>query len=239
MKKLAIFFLLILAASGSISAQDTLPRFSLRNVGNKRILIEWINRFQNIKQISIQRSSDSTKNFKTILTVADPVLPENGFLDTKAPADNMFYRVYIMLDKGVFLFSNTKRPILDTLVAKKGMMIKTDNPSLVHSLPHDTINIAVNPNNNRVKAVAWAPSKFVYTLKDGYIRINLPGDPEKKYSIRFFTLRDELLFELKELKERSFKIDKANFYHAGWFKFELYEDDALKEKNSFFLPKEF
>jgi hypothetical protein len=251
MKKLALlFFLFSLSFGKNVLAQDTLPKFSLRNVGNKRIVVEWKNRFQDIKQISIQRSADSLRNFKTILTVADPELPANGYLDTKAQADNMFYRLYIMLDRGIFLFSDTKRPVLDTAgvaIIKNGNMVRPDNPSLVQPLIPDSgfagpsVNGTVNNINlgNRPKPVEqWVPSKFVYTQKDGYVRIILP-EGEKKYSIKFYTMRDELLFELKDVKEKSFKIDKANFYKAGWYKFELLEDGEVTEKNRFFLPKEF
>lgn len=239
MNKLALLLLIGFVAAGKFPfAQDTLPRFSVKNVGNNRIVVAWFNQFQSVRQISIQRSFDSLRNFKTILTVADPSLPENGYLDTKANTDRMFYRLYIMLDKGVFMFSDTKRPVLDTAVAQKGMMIKTDNPSLVNGLPAEN---GFNPPvvNGKPRAEAWVPSKYIYTLKDGYIRISLPDEPGKKYSIKFFTVKDELLFELKDVKEKNFKIDKANFYHAGWFKFELYENDELKEKNRFYLPKEF
>ncbi|MEO5563349.1 MAG: hypothetical protein ABIR18_07940 [Chitinophagaceae bacterium] len=249
MKKLALLFWMIFLVFGNdLFAQDTLPRFSLRNVGNKRVVVEWHNRFENIRQISIQRSTDSLKNFKTILTIANPALPENGYLDTKAPSDNMFYRLYIMLDKGVFLFSNTKRPVLDTVaIALRNMttMIKADNPSLVQPLLTDsafngpqvtTGGIPQVPRGAKVEV--WVPSKHVYTLKDGYIRITLPEE-EKKYSIKFYTLRDEFLFELKDIKEKNFKIDKANFYKSGWYKFELFEDEELKEKNKFYIPKEF
>jgi hypothetical protein len=76
------------------------------------IVIGWANQFETVKQISIQRSFDSLKNFKTILTVPDPSIPENGYVDTKASNDRMFYRLYIMLDKGAFLFSDAKRPCL-------------------------------------------------------------------------------------------------------------------------------
>jgi hypothetical protein len=241
MKKFVLLSLLAFLSFGNeLFAQDTLPRFSLRNVGNRRIVVEWHNRFENIRQISIQRSADSLKNFKTILTVADPALPDNGYLDTKAPADFMFYRLYIMLDKGIFFFSDTKRPVLDTLVPKRGVMVKTDNPNLVNPLsPDNGFTGPVVNNASKPKADSWVPSKYVYTLKDGYIRITLPDEPEKKYNIKFYTLYDEFLFELKDIKERNFKIDKANFYHAGWFKFDLYENEVLKEKNRFFLPKEF
>jgi hypothetical protein len=79
----------------------------------------------------------------------------------------------------------------------------------------------------------------VYTHKDGYVQISLPSDEKKKYAIRFFEDDESFLFELKDIKERTFKIDKTNFYHAGWFRFELYEDGKLIEKHKFFLEKDF
>lgn len=237
MKKLALTLLTILTCL-LLQAQDTLPRFAVKNVGNNRIVIDWYNAFPDVKQISIQRSTDSLKNFKTLLTVPDPTVPQNGYADTKAPDNNMFYRLYIQRDKGVFLFSASMRPVWDTVVKRE--MLSTEKLNL---------NLPVIPNGNggstpaisntvAVKPDLWTASKFVYTFKDGYIRISLPED-EKKYSIKFFTEEGKPLFELKDIKDRTFKIDKANFYHSGWFKFELYEDGELKEKNKFFLPREF
>ncbi|RYG44823.1 MAG: hypothetical protein EOO01_18795 [Chitinophagaceae bacterium] len=238
MNKLILLFSLALTVAGnSLSAQDTLPKFSAKNIGNNRIVIGWVNKFENIKQIGIQRSFDSLKNYKTILTVADPTTPENGYVDTKASNDRMFYRLYILLDKGVFLFSDAKRAVLDTVIRK-------DKPTRLQN-GNFTIPIIDSGNgrpvvtNNGPRAEVWAPSKHVFTYKDGYIRINLPEDDTKKYSIKFFTAADEFLFELKDIKEKSFKIDKANFYKSGWFKFEMYENGELKEKNKFYLPKEF
>jgi hypothetical protein len=235
MNKLALLFILFLF-SPFLHAQDTLPKFSLKNIGGNRIVVGWTNSFETIKQISIQRSFDSLKNYKTILTVPDATTPQNGFVDTKAPSPNMFYRLYIMLDKGVFLFSDPKRPILDTTV--KRVMGSTENQIQgVPVIPNGQI-AAIPGANNPVKSELWSPSKFVYTYRDGYIRISLPEE-DKKYSIKFYTTDDKLLFELKDIKERNFKVDKANFYRSGWFRFELYEDGELKEKNKFFLPKEF
>jgi len=48
-----------------------------------------------------------------------------------------------------------------------------------------------------------------------------------------------MLFELKDIKQKNFKLDKTNFYHAGWFRFELYEDGKLLEKHKFYLEKDF
>ncbi len=239
MKKLILFFYVISLTAAQSFAQDTLPKFSVKNVGNNRIVIGWVNAFETVKQISIQRSFDSTRNFKTILTVADPTLPENGFADTKANHDHMFYRLYIMLDKGAYLFSDSKRPFRDTIV-KKDAAVKTDMPGLaVPVIISDSVVLGPIAPNIRPKADMFIPSKRVFTYKDGYVRVLLPDEEEKKYSIKFFTQENELLFELKEVKEKDFKIDKANFYHAGWFKFELYQDGELLEKNKFYIPKEF
>ncbi len=239
MKKAAFCILLFLGSFSSLLAQDTLPNFSVRNAGNNRIIIGWNNTFETVKQISIQRSFDSLKNYKTILTVADPTTPQNGFVDTKATNDHMFYRLYILLDRGVYLFSDPKRPVPDT--ANLGMGMPGDK------LPLMTIDtILVDPITKQPTIVkkpvaipAFIPSRYIYTYKDGYVRISLPENPEKKYSIRFFTAEDEPLFELKDLKERSFRLDKSNFYKAGWYKFELYENGELLEKHKFYLTKEF
>ena len=237
MNKLALI-LFFLIAGMYLHAQDTLPKFTVRNIGNSRIIIEWVNPFKHANQISIQRSFDSLKNYKTILTVPDPSNPQNGYADTKAGNDQMFYRLYIMLEGGVFLFSNIKRPVWDTMTAEKRLAGLPGKPSIV--IPSIGGDSSTNiRSNNKPRIEAWTPSKFVYTYSDGYIRINLPDDAEKKYNIKFFTADDKAMFELKDVKERTFKLDKANFYRSGWYKFELYEDGKLLEKNKFFLPKEF
>jgi len=230
MKKLILAFLFIFIAGQFLCAQDTLPKFSVKNAGNNRIIISWTNKFETIKQIGIQRSFDSLRNYKTILTVPDPTTPQNGFVDTKATNDHMFYRLFILLDKGVYLFSNAKRPVLDT-------MRKIANNFIDQPMPVDSANV---PTQEVVKPkpTGFVPSKYVYTYKDGYVRINLPEN-DKKYSIKFFDNDETFLFELKDIKERVFRIDKTNFYHAGWFKFELYEDSRLIEKHKFYLEKDF
>jgi hypothetical protein len=235
MKKPTLCLVLILGFtfSAPLFAQDTLPRFSVRNVGNNRIIVGWVNSFETVKQISIQRSHDSLKNYSTILTVPDPTTKQNGFVDLKAPNDHMFYRLYILLDKGVYLFSDPKKPAIDSLT-RTNYTNRTDRLGGIDSVsvPNHGINGKNLPN-------AFRPSMHVYTHRDGYVRVNLPDDPEKKYDIKFYEENDSFLFELKNIKERTFKIDKSNFYHAGWFKFELFENGKLIEKHKFFLQREF
>jgi hypothetical protein len=256
MKKLFLTILLFCTATCSILyAQDTLPRFTLKNAGNNRIIIGWINNYPNVSQISIQRSFDSLGFYKTILTVPDPAAVQNGYLDMKAANDHMFYRIYILLDKGVYKFSTAKKPVQDTArrissvetkpdtIIVNGKLVIVPAKPVVIKLDHvqwgDSI-ATPNPNYQKPQTKAFIPSLIVYTYKDGYVRINLPDSSKsKKYSIKFFEEAGTFLFELKDIKEKDFKLDKTNFYHAGWFRFELYENDKLLEKNKFYLDNNF
>lgn len=234
MKKLLLLFLIISSFFPCILlAQDTLPKFSLSNVGNNRIIVSWTNTLPDVKQISIQRSFDSLSGFKTILTVLDPDLPQNGFADMTAINDHMFYRLYIQQDRGMYQFSNTKKPVLDTTNGLFKPMYPGGFPG---SNPDGNPN-SIYPKN---KPPGFVPSLYVYTYRDGNVNIHLPDDEKpKKYLIKFFDEGGEFLFEIKDIKERNFKIDKASFFHAGWFNFELSEDGKLIEKHKFYLEKDF
>ncbi|MDE3145125.1 MAG: hypothetical protein KGL19_13290 [Bacteroidota bacterium] len=85
----------------------------------------------------------------------------------------------------------------------------------------------------------WKPSEYIFTDHTGDISINLKEVKKHNYRISFFEEDKTLLFEIKHLKEPELVLDKENFMHSGWFYFELFEDDKLKEKNKFFIAKEF
>lgn len=222
---LIIVFLLV---SSIVYGQDTLPKFTVTNPGNNRPIIGWVNNYGLVKQISVQRSFDSLANFKTILSVTDPNSKQNGFADTKAPNGQMFYRLFVVLGPGNFYFTESKRSFPDTFrLTKNGLIDKGK----------DSANLGIKPVVP--KKPDFIPSFYVYTNKDGYVFINLPDADKKKYSIKFYEENDTFLFEIKTIKETALTLDKANFIHAGWFKFELYTDDKLVEKNKFYLAKEF
>jgi hypothetical protein len=108
MKKFLLSIAVFLCA-WEISAQDTLPDFSIISRGN-RVILSWKNPYPVVKQINIQRSPDSTRNFTTIMSIPDPKLPENGFVDAKPVNNKMFYRLFILLDSGKYVFTHSKRP---------------------------------------------------------------------------------------------------------------------------------
>lgn len=208
--------------------QDTLPKFSVSSAGGNRTIIGWVNTYGLVKQISVQRSFDTLNNFKTILTVADPNSRQNGFADTKAPNGDMFYRLFVVLGPGRFFFTESKRPMSDTFRLSRNSLINRGK---------DSLDFGIRPGVPRRSD--FIPSFYVYTNKDGYLFINLPDADKKKYRIKFYEEDDSFLFELKNIKEPALTLDKANFLHAGWFKFELYNDEKLVEKNRFYLARDF
>jgi hypothetical protein len=222
--------MLMLTLAASAGAQDTLPRFTVKNMGNNKIIIGWVNAYPVIKQISIQRSFDSTRDFKTIMSVADPAAIQNGFADTKAVNDHMYYRLFINLDKGQFFFTEARQPARDTLST-------SDKQYQIIQQKKDSLSISIK--SALIRKPDFVPSFYVYTRKDGYVFINLPDADRNKYHIKFFEEDDSFLFEIKNIKDHALTLDKANFMHGGWFKFELYNEGKLIEKNKFFLAKEF
>lgn len=115
MRKLAALLLILTCTLCTYSwAQDTLPKFSVVTKGNKKAIISWVNNYPVVTQISIQRSRDSLRGFVTIMSMADPTAPQNGFVDAKAPDMNQFYRIFVVKNNGQFLFTQSKRPFWDT-----------------------------------------------------------------------------------------------------------------------------
>lgn len=261
-----IAFLTFILCSYSLRSQDTLPDFTVVN-RNGKIILSWVNDFPVIKQLSIQRSPDSLKGFKTILTLPDPSSVTNGFLDNNAPDTSSFYKLYILLDNGNYMFSKSQKPHKDLPPAanKERSRVKSnvavqpgapDNKSAAETnaavangtsasyqvqsagrtpakkrsdgLIADTVNI--------VRPETYTPSSFVFTNPDGDITIVLPPGRLNDFKIKFYEEKGNILFQINDIKEHIFTLDKSNFMHAGWFRFELFEDGKLKEKNKVRVP---
>lgn len=308
-----------------IRAQDTLPDFSAVSHSNGRVMISWHNNYSNVTQISIQRSTDSLKNFTTFLAVQHPTIPENGFTSKSAGA-GIFYRFFIVFADGKYVFSRSRRAVspgtLASVQAKSPIPSQAappaqnppDNSPAANPGPEDNqakgesqrIRFAPDDENSNKPAVKAPPAiskrppppapktilfevgdttiarlagkqilhfrdsilrktkdtlvfvnadtiqirrfvpKEVYRVstnvfagKDGNVYVSLPDASRRPYLVRFLEENNKPLFELKDVKDPSLIIDKTNFVHAGWFRFELYEDGKLKEKNKLFIPKEF
>ena len=142
MRKIILSLFICLAAHAY--AQDSLPAFSVVNKGNNRIIISWNNKYKQVKQISIQRSTDSLANFKSLITVPDPNNRQNGYMDAKAPAGNMFYRLYIHVDGANFIVTQSKRPANDSI--RTALLADTARTSITDSTYLQVVRKIIDQN---------------------------------------------------------------------------------------------
>jgi hypothetical protein len=220
MYKTAILIFLFFSFQKIASAQDTLPKITVTQLG-KNVLVSWNNPFTNVTTINIQRSGDSLKNFKTIGSVLNINQGVNGFTDPKEFIPSLqYYRVFISFEGGNYLFTASHRPGKDTLT----VMPPIDN-TIVKENPQHNLNLFV-------------PSKHVYTGKDNNVIISLPDAERKNYSIRFYEDNGRFLFELKKVPEKYLMLDKVNFRHSGLFNFEIFVNHIIVERHKFFIPKD-
>lgn len=284
MKKI-LSLLLLLFIAGKIFSQDTLPKFTLAERG-ERVTISWTNPFINLIQLNVQRSYDSLRNFSTIYSATSPELHENGFTDIRPASVKVFYRIFYVLEGGSYFFSRAKRATgtntfstasgtstaikeyptsrdlstsaFTNIVAGDKRMVtvkmkdsvyrrfsvnafRTFRDSILRQtrdtlFPINDSLVGVNPY---VMTEAFRASQYVFINKDGFVSVYLPLVNDKKYHIKFFEQDGSALFEIPLVRESPLILDKANFVHSGWFLFELYEDNKLKEKNKLYIPKDF
>jgi len=280
-----IFYaILFICISNVIQAQDTLPNFTVRDLGKNKIQISWVNPYENCIQLAVQRSFDSTRFFRTIYSAQSPSLPQNGYVDTKfSQGVKVYYRMFYVLSEGNYFFTQAKTPHPDLPYApnlagppapantlppvvppvttpRQIITIYLRNTStLLAQLDYypdytrfrdsiitktkDSLQL-ISPTQVLLKPyiakLVWKPSPFVFTNTHGLVTISLPAFKMHKYKLVVFEEDGTtILFEIKQVKESPLTLDKANFIHAGWFSFELYEDDKVKEKNKFYVGKEF
>lgn len=78
---------------------------------------------------------------------------------------------------------------------------------------------------------------MVFTDKKGYVNLHLPQAIYFKYQVRFFDQPNQVLFSIQSPKEDKLVLEKSNFIRSGWFEYEVWQNDDLKEKGRIFLPK--
>ncbi|MBX3239102.1 MAG: hypothetical protein KIT80_10000 [Chitinophagaceae bacterium] len=276
MKHIVPFVLFVgIMCVDSVKAQDTLPSFTVSD-RNGRIILNWVNSFPVVKQLSIQRSSDSLKGFKTILTLPDPTSVINGFLDNNAPDTVLYYKLYILLDSGKYVFSKSRRPVkkaMEPAVVNTDLRIPEENPGVVNTdirIPEQNqapvVSMADAADESSPKKYGMAsanvtqkkgssafskdtvtqvsapaeiikPSSFVFTNSDGNVTIVLPTDRFRQFSVKFFDPEGDPAFAINTIREHIIIVDRSNFMRSGIFRFELYENGVVKEKNKVQIPR--
>jgi len=268
MQRLLLSAFITIISFSTATSQNPLPDFLAEDLGKGKVRISWTNSFgEGCVQLTVQSSFDSLKWFKTIFSTESPQLPQNGFVYSVPFQGKLYYRVSYILAGNAFYFSHSKIPVgagltqgseqllerneatriitirkYDSIVAQipfsnyrffKDSMTKNTRDTLFIASQDEIIIKPYNPFN------IYKPSIYVVNNPEGFIEIKLPDAGTKKYKLIFFDTNGKKLFAINHITDADLVIDKVNFQHAGWFNFELYEDDKLKERNKILLQKDF
>lgn len=214
--KYFLLFILGVFFGLNIYGQDTLPNFKAINLLNGRAILSWkSNYLSNVKQLSILRSTDSLRGFKTLASMPNPNVPINGFSDNKAtPGIKYFYKFYIILEGNIFINTKSKAATVDT----------SWKNNKTNYFGNDITE--VKKNGKKVVPV----SKCVFNAKSGDIILKLNDASDKiLYDIIFYNATEKI-FELNNLNEKYYIVDKVNFVKKGCYNFEVFINKAKVEK---------
>src|ERR1044072_3027596 len=266
MKKICLL-IIILVAVNKLNAQQKF-QVSVSGAGGIKVKVEWQNPFgDSVVQLNVQRSWDSVKNFRTIFVPLSPELPQNGYVDESAGYNGMYYRVFYVMNDGSFYFTKAKKAttgsdftnaVTEEQAANTDFLVTVhDDDSVIAQLNYeaykrfrdsivnftrDTLysltdaDVLIRYYNNDI---VWIPSTHIFTNADGYVQISLADAQQKNYRLRFLDEHRKPLFNVRRVTQPMLLLDKTDFMRSGWFYFELYENDKLKERNKFYIPKDF
>jgi len=175
-----------------------------------------------LNEVSYKKFKDSiASNTKDTLYALEPLRIQLHFF---APKTTEY----------MFIYKN------DSLVAKLELPLYRKFRDSIATRTKDTL-YSINSHQLEIHPFmakyVWRPSQYVFTNTKGYVTIMLPQARQRRYRIIFFDDDGSELFQIRSIKEMELVLDKTNFIHAGWFSFELFEDDKLKERNRFLLSK--
>jgi hypothetical protein len=168
---------------------------------------------------------------------------------------NSYYRIYYVNPGGRYFFTAAQKPVKDLPLDSRSMPLPTSSNELnydtiyangIHGLKLDrTLKIKRETGigidlsgkiEDSISSNVFTPSGLIFTNREGNLIIALPDANKKKFSLRVFKEDGTPMFNMKNIKEPQLLIDRSNFLHSGWFKYDLYEDERLREQNKFFIP---
>ena len=156
------------------------------------------------------------------------VFSSSYFLQTRT--DKGKYTIYKNNQLLFTLSEKAFRQFRDSIAlqTKDTLFTARDGKVVIHPYRNtSTSQTQVNKNN----------PPMVFTDKKGYVNLHLPQAIYFKYQVRFFDQPNQLLFSIQSPKEDKLVLEKSNFIRSGWFEYEVWLNDDLKEKGRIFLPK--
>ncbi len=248
--RLTFLLIILLTATHVVIGQDStakrldsLPMFKVTNPLTGNIIISWVNKYPSIKQITVQRSTDSIKNFKSIATMPNASIPQNGYSDKSTlPKVKYFYRLYLVIDNRTFFNTKSQSAVIDTTwkiklaELRKKRFIEDSLETELKLLAKKELEAMeaeakkAKIDNKPPKPVKFIP-QFVFNNKGGDILLKLKdAGASNVYSVKFYK-ETQLILELKDLDESHIVVDKVNFPQKGCYRYEIIKADKILENH--------
>lgn len=177
-KLAAAIFYVLFSLVITTHAQDSLPNFTVQ-ASNGAVIIGWINPYNDITQLIIQQSKDSTGGFRSIVTMPDPAAITNGFAYKKPNSENYYYRIFYLRSGSRYMFTSPKNPSIEI---KSTAPKNTDKDALEKKMISPTqLDSIIKSNSalsNDLKKALKSDSLILYKI-DSVFKAN----PEKVMKI--------------------------------------------------------
>ena len=223
----------------SFVSESITTDFKKKNI--KKEVADDENKFQKSTQIKKEILNESTENIEPIIEY---------YYHTPIKNREIF-KLNLNLSLAITTVQHIKstllpiRPLEYVFIYQKDSLIARIDPTnflkykdSIRLKTKDTLSI-INKSyasiHRYIPAYIWKPSIFVFNTKKGEPTIQITTAKKYRYRLVFKDEKGLFLFQLSPIKEEQLFLDKSNFLHAGWFEFELYENEKLLEKNKIFI----
>lgn len=225
-KKSFSLFLLFLSFSFFTKAQSTLPDFDIVSKDGIAIL-SWISPYSTgVKTVTVQRSEDSTHNFRTIGLVSNLKSTKQDFVDVHPLLGENYYRVILTFNSEIEWISNISKIVMDSnAIASQKIIPSNDSIQKIIEQTGST-NVLSNLNT-----ISTPRSRYVFTNPfTGNINIEIPGALDNTYTLIFYDQNEKKVLEIPSILEDVIILDKRNFQSNGTFKFKLFKNKKEFDK---------
>lgn len=99
-----------IVGTSAMAQQLPLPDFTLKKGANNQMIIEWVNQVgKNLTELTVQRSNDSVRYFRSIYSPPNPAIAKGTYTDAKAPAGINYYRIFYTFAGGAYYFTKAQK----------------------------------------------------------------------------------------------------------------------------------
>lgn len=238
-------FIILTCVAITGNAQKQLPELELITEQAENLL-SWYCQFDGVKAISVQRSSDSVRNFTTIGMLNNPKKGNQFYRDMHPIVGKNYYRLSIEFGSDLEWFSNTYKCVIDSASFMKAIVEKTKlaeqkaaelrlleqaTAAKKNTVTHNNTSATRVPDIKEEKPIPPKPEVFTFMPSDriftdpftGHVHIKLEDALSRHYNIRFYDPAKNEVLRISRVSKSFLILDKNNFNSRGIYGFTLFD----------------